>query len=1089
MGTQMPTSSDRTRTNWTPEMERYFIDLLLDQVHRGNRMGHTFNKQAWTDMLTMFNAYFGSPYDEKVLKSHYTNLWTQFNDIKNLLDQNGFSWDDTKQMVVACHPVWDAYIKAHPEAQSYRNKALMNFNDLCLIYAHTAADGRYSRSSHDVDFDDDIQAVNIGVGMNNLVPASKEHSNKDWTLAMDRCFVKLMLAQLRKGNKVRNTFKKQAWQDMLTLFNGKFGSTYNKSFLKHRYKKLLRYYTDMKSLLEVKGFSWDEKQQKIAADSYVWDNYIKAHPDARQYRKKTLLNYRDLELIFGNGVSNGHCSHLQRGKNFEDDIIQIKTGEERREHSSAGNECLKMSWTSPMDRYLIELLQDQVLRGNKIGHGFVAEAWIEMVRLFNAKFGTRYDKDPLKNRYKYLRQQYNDIKVLLEQSGFSWDETGEMVIAEDYVWDSYTKVHPDALSYRNKSVPSYHKLCVIYGEEVSNGRYSVSACSADLDSEDRDLMIGEDIQGCEDSDCSRTDWTPSMDRYLIDVMLEEVRKGKKIDLIFNNQACIDMLMLFKERFTLQHDKDFLKSHYRSLEKQYYDMKNLLDHRGFSWDETQQMVTAFDDVWDAYLKENPDAKSYRTKSKPNYNDLCLIYGNPASDGGCNQAGRDFGCNGVGPRLNNSNHWRTDWTPLMDRYFVDLMLEQIRDRSMVDHKFDKLAWSDMVAKFRAEFGSHHDKDVLKSRFMNLRKRFNDMKTLLDQSGFAWDEMQQMITAEDDLWDTYLKEHPDARTYRNRTLPNINDLFLIYGNGNFGKRQNYSNHTMDAEDYKLGVNIDEEDQSPFDSDSLKIDWTRQMDQYFIDLMLEQLHRGNKIGHTYNEQAWTWMVALFNKKFGLLCDKDVLQDRYLSLMKVYTDVMDLLNLNGFAWDESYQMVTADDEVWEAYIKEHPGSVAYRDRILDGYCDLCLIFGNGSKNGRSSCFEVKMEVNNNTCGMGIDGIFGDMQSPAREFEISHKRKKRKSATVSTSACTQKVQRTIKEEIQEAVEDKPCVVKAFVGSEEDRDYSSIECIVAALQTVPDMDDGLFLEACELLEDERKAKMFVAMDVTARKKWLLKKLRW
>ena len=39
----------------------------------------------------------------------------------------------------------------------------MNFNDLCFIYAHTTADGRYSLSSHDIDFDDDIQGVNMGV--------------------------------------------------------------------------------------------------------------------------------------------------------------------------------------------------------------------------------------------------------------------------------------------------------------------------------------------------------------------------------------------------------------------------------------------------------------------------------------------------------------------------------------------------------------------------------------------------------------------------------------------------------------------------------------------------------------------------------------------------------------------------------------------------------------------------------------------------------------------------------------------------------------------------------------------------------------
>lgn len=111
MAGQVPTSNDRSRTYWTPTMERYFIDLMLEQLHRGNRMGHTFNKQAWTDMLTMFNAKFGSQYDKDVLKSRYTNLWKQFNDVNNLLHQSGFSWDESRQMVVADDFVWNSYIK------------------------------------------------------------------------------------------------------------------------------------------------------------------------------------------------------------------------------------------------------------------------------------------------------------------------------------------------------------------------------------------------------------------------------------------------------------------------------------------------------------------------------------------------------------------------------------------------------------------------------------------------------------------------------------------------------------------------------------------------------------------------------------------------------------------------------------------------------------------------------------------------------------------------------------------------------------------------------------------------------------------
>ncbi|XP_021619891.1 uncharacterized protein LOC110620451 isoform X3 [Manihot esculenta] len=1033
MGSQVPQGGDRTRTNWTPMMEQYFIDLMLDQMHRGNRMGHTFNKQAWADMLTMFNAKFGTKYDRDILKSHYTNLWKQYNDVKNLLEQNGFSWDDTQKMVIADDDVWDAFIKVHPDAQFYKRKSLMNFNDLCLIYAYTTADGRYSRSSHDVDIDDDIQGLSIG----GIAPVGSERVKTDWTPAMDRYFVELMLDQLKKGHKMDKTFSKQAWKDMLTLFNAKFCSQYGKTFLKRRYKKLFKYYSDIRSLLERKGFSWYERQQMIVAEDAAWEKIIKAHPGAHSYRKKTLLNYRELNLIYGNEVVNGHLD-LDQDKNFEDDTTQVRPCEEKDVNFSVLSNGFGPCWTPAMDHYFVDLLQDQALRGNKIGLELTTEAWIEMIKLFNERFGSHYEKEILKNRYIHLRRQYNVVNFLLEQNGFSWDENQEIVTAEDYVWDSFVKVHPDVRSHRNKTVPSYHKLCVIFGEEISKGRYSLSTHNVDLDSNGPAFMIGEDVQCYTNGDCARADWTPPMFRYFIDLLLDKVIRGNKIDDALDNHTWIDMAMLFKEKFELKLDKNVLKYYHKSLGRLFNDMKNLLTQRGFSWDESQQLVTAYNDVWDAYAKGNPDAVSYGTDCKPNYNDLFLIYGNSASDGG----GGDQSCPGTKP--NNSCCRRTDWTPPMDRYFIDLMIEHVHHGSMVNLRFNRQAWSDMAAKMSAEFGFQHDKDVLKCHFMDLMKRFNGMKSLLDQEGFAWDELRQMIIADDDLWNSYLKENPDAWSYRNRTLPNYNDLFLIFGDANNNGRLSYSCHAMAADEYILGPNFGDEDGlSPSDFDHSQINWTKTMEVYFIELLLEQVIKGNKIGQTFNEHAWSWIIASFNEKFGLLCDRDAVESWYFSLMEEYDNITVLLNQNGFYWDETERTIIADDDYWLSYIQEHPHA-----------------------------------------NMGLYGINGDANQ-TEEFETSDRRKKRKLVTSSTSVASRKVQRQ-KMEDSKALGRKLHMVKTM-GSKEAKEHMSIEVIVDALQAIPDMDDELFLEACQLLENEKKAKVFVGMDVNQRRKWLFTKL--
>ncbi|KAK2980871.1 hypothetical protein RJ640_003061 [Escallonia rubra] len=326
MASQTRASNDRSRTYWTPTMEHHFVDLMLEHMQRGNRIGHTFNKQAWTDMLAVFNDKNGSQYDKDALKSRYTTLWKQFYDIKNLLGQSGFSWDETRQMLVADDYVWNAYLKAYPDARSYKTKPMVHFNDLCLIFGYTTADGRYSRSSHDLYTDDEVQGVNSGDGTGNLAPLYGERSKTDWTAPMDRYFIELMLTQKEKGNKRENTFSRQAWTDMLTLFNIKHGPHHSKGVLRHRCKKLEKYYSDATILLRQKGFSWDGKREMVAADDDVWDGYIKAHPHLRSYRSKSLPNYEDLGLIFGDGINKGiHTDSLQY-RVLGDDLAGVKSG-------------------------------------------------------------------------------------------------------------------------------------------------------------------------------------------------------------------------------------------------------------------------------------------------------------------------------------------------------------------------------------------------------------------------------------------------------------------------------------------------------------------------------------------------------------------------------------------------------------------------------------------------------------------------------------------------------------------------------------------------------------------------------------------
>lgn len=73
-------------------------------------------------------------------------------------------------------------------------------------------------------------------------------------------------------------------------------------------------------------------------------------------------------------------------------------------------------------------------------------------------------------------------------------------------------------------------------------------------------------------------------------------------------------------------------------------------------------------------------------------------------------------------------------------------------------------------------------------------------------------------------------------------------------------------------------------------------------------------------------------------------------------------------------------------------------------------------------------------------------------------------------------------------EEEDMAIAARERKEESVGSVSIENVIKAVQDLPEMDEELVLDACDLLEDEMKAKTFMALDVKLRKKWLLRKLR-
>lgn len=176
-------------------------------------------------------------------------------------------------------------------------------------------------------------------------------------------------------------------------------------------------------------------------DCLIFLCYVQAHPDARIFQAKSIEHYDQLCTIFGNDqeILSFSDNDTEIEVNFAVDkgdpdlaiVSEIQTD---------GNQTKCRRWTVHMDHWLGKILVDQVRKGRKINNVWLTEAYDTAVSAINSKFGLHLTKSNIKHRLKTWKKQYELLKDILSHTGFKWDETKKMIVANDSTWNDYIRV-------------------------------------------------------------------------------------------------------------------------------------------------------------------------------------------------------------------------------------------------------------------------------------------------------------------------------------------------------------------------------------------------------------------------------------------------------------------------------------------------------------------------------------------------------------------------------------------------------------------------------------------------------------------------
>ncbi|XP_054800480.1 L10-interacting MYB domain-containing protein-like isoform X2 [Prosopis cineraria] len=101
---------------WTDPIVKALIDILVEEVQKGNMPNGVFHSRTWTSMTARLNSVTSRSFNVKQLKQKVNRLRSMHREFTLLLKHTGFGWSAETNTVTASEEVWQNYLQAQEKA-------------------------------------------------------------------------------------------------------------------------------------------------------------------------------------------------------------------------------------------------------------------------------------------------------------------------------------------------------------------------------------------------------------------------------------------------------------------------------------------------------------------------------------------------------------------------------------------------------------------------------------------------------------------------------------------------------------------------------------------------------------------------------------------------------------------------------------------------------------------------------------------------------------------------------------------------------------------------------------------------------------